>query len=119
MYLDTLPQFKNLPKDSLVLPSHKQPFVGLHKRVDELAEHHHEHLANLKAFCTQGKTIKECLPVLFKRELNEHNMFFAIAEALAHLNYLYFEGEVTRETNEDGHYVFTLMENDLADRAVS
>ncbi len=119
MYLDTLPQFKTLPSDALVLPSHKQPFIGLHKRVDELIEHHYEHLANLKAFCAQGKTIKECLPVLFKRELNEHNMFFAIAEALAHLNYLYFDNQVSRDTNQDGHYVFTLMENDLADRAIS
>ncbi|GAC34963.1 MBL fold metallo-hydrolase [Paraglaciecola polaris] len=108
MYLDTLPQFKNLPADALVLPSHKQPFVGLHSRVDTLIAHHHEHLGNLKAFCQEGKTIKECLPVLFKRELNEHNMFFAIAEALAHLNYLYFEQQLTRGINDKGQYVFTL-----------
>lgn len=107
MYLDTLPQFKNLPEDTLVLPSHKQPFIGLHNRVDELIEHHHEHLEHLREFCKEGKTIKECLPVLFKRELNEHNLFFAIAEAFSHLNYLYFEQEIRRDINDIGHYIFT------------
>lgn len=106
-YLDTLPQFKSLPSDALVLPSHKQPFIGLHTRVDELISHHHKHLENLKVFCEQGKTIKECLPVLFKRELNQHNMFFAIAEAFSHLNYLYFNQDFTREINHLGHYIFT------------
>jgi glyoxylase-like metal-dependent hydrolase (beta-lactamase superfamily II) len=107
MYLDTLPQFKNLPKDTLVLPSHKQPFIGLHTRVDELIEHHHEHLECLKEFCKTGKTIKDCLPVLFKRKLNEHNMFFAIAEAFSHLNYLYFEQQLSRDINSKDQYIFT------------
>lgn len=108
MYLDTLPQFKNLPKDTLVLPAHKQPFIGLHTRVDALIAHHHKHLERLKEFCKKGKTIKACLPVLFKRELNEHNMFFAIAEAFSHLNYLYFSQELTRAINDKGQYIFTL-----------
>lgn len=108
MYLDTLPQFKSLPKDTLVLPSHKQPFIGLHTRVDTLIAHHHQHLNNLKMFCETGKTIKECLPVLFKRELNQHNMFFAIAEAFSHLNYLYFENEFTRDVNDKGQYIYTV-----------
>jgi glyoxylase-like metal-dependent hydrolase (beta-lactamase superfamily II) len=115
MYLDTLPQFKKLSEDTLVLPSHKQPFIGLHSRVDTLIAHHHEHLASLKEFCKEGKTIKQCLPVLFKRELNEHNMFFAIAEAFSHLNYLYFERALTRDVNEKGQYIFTLKNEFLSD----
>jgi hypothetical protein len=107
MYLETLPQFKKLPKTTLVLPSHKQPFVGLHERVDALMAHHHQHLDNLREFCITGRTIKNCLPVLFKRELNQHNMFFAIAEAFSHLNYLYFEKEFTRDINDKGQYIFT------------
>jgi glyoxylase-like metal-dependent hydrolase (beta-lactamase superfamily II) len=106
LYLDTLPQFKDLPADALVLPSHKTPFTGLHARVDELIEHHHKHLNSLREFCADGKTIKDCLPVLFKRKLNPHNMFFAVAEAFAHLNYLYFADEFTREVNEEGQYIF-------------
>lgn len=108
MYLDTLPPFTQLPEDTLVLPSHKQPFYGLHARVNSLISHHHVHLDNLKAFCQQGKTIEQCLPVLFKRTLSAQNMFFAIAEAFAHLNYLYFEGEFSRELNAQGQFVFSL-----------
>lgn len=106
LYLDTLPQFTQLPLDTMVLPSHKQPFYGLHTRVNELISHHHTHLDNLRIFCEQGKTIEQCLPVLFKRKLNSHNLFFAIAEAFSHLNYLYFEGEFSRELNTDGQYIF-------------
>lgn len=105
-YLDTLPQFTQLPAETLVLPSHKQPFYGLHTRVNELLSHHQLHLNDLRDFCQKGKTIKQCLPVLFKRELNAHNMFFAIAEAFSHLNYLYFAGEFSRQINESGHFVF-------------
>jgi hypothetical protein len=35
-------------------------------------------------------------------------MNFAIAEAFAHLNYLYFEGEFSREINAKGQFIFTL-----------
>ncbi|WP_299074036.1 MBL fold metallo-hydrolase [uncultured Paraglaciecola sp.] len=110
LYLDTLPQFTQLPADCLVLPSHKRPFHGLHTRVQELISHHHQHLDNLRAFCVQGKTIEQCLPVLFKRKLSDQNMFFAIAEAFSHLNYLYFSGGASREINSDGHFVFKTSE---------
>lgn len=108
LYLDTLPQFIQLPENTLVLPSHKQPFYGLHSRVNELISHHHVHLHNLRDFCVQGKTIAQCLPVLFKRKLSSNNLFFAIAEAFSHLNYLYFAGECSREINAKGQFVFTI-----------
>jgi hypothetical protein len=34
-------------------------------------------------------------------------MFFAIAEAPTHLNYLYFSQELTRDINDKGQYIFT------------
>ena len=108
LYLDTLPQFTLLPEDALVLPSHKQPFHGLHTRVNDLISHHHVHLDDLRVFCEQGKTVEQCLAVLFKRKLNPHNMFFAIAEAFAHLNFLYFEGEFSREIDAKGQFIFAL-----------
>ncbi|MFT6270715.1 MAG: glyoxylase-like metal-dependent hydrolase (beta-lactamase superfamily II) [Alphaproteobacteria bacterium] len=107
-YLTTLPQFTELPADALVLPSHKQPFHGLHCRVNQLISHHHTHLDSLREFCKTPRTIEACLPVLFKRKLNQHNMFFAIAEAFSHLNYLYFAGECSRNINAQGQYLFTL-----------
>lgn len=106
LYLSTLPQFKTLPVSTKVLPSHKQPFTGLHARVDELLAHHHAHLKLLRDFCREERTVSDCLPILFKRKLNPHNMFFAIAEALAHLNYLYFQNECTKQLDGKGRWLF-------------
>lgn len=110
-YLDTLPQFKDLPETTLVLPSHKQPFRGLHTRVNQLISHHHQHLEALLEYCDEGKTIKQCLPILFKRKLTQHNMFFAIAESFAHLNYLYYAQQCTRTINAQGQYIYTRISN--------
>ncbi len=106
LYLSTLTKFSDLADDCLVLPSHKLPFIGVHVRIQELIKHHQEHLSNLFAFCSQGRTVEQCLPILFDRKLNEHNMFFAIAESLAHLNYLYKSNQLQRTVNDDGQYVF-------------
>lgn len=107
LYLDTLQQFLKLPEETIVLPSHKLPFTGLHDRVNGLVNHHLEHLGNILAFCSKPRTVNDILPVLFKRELNSHNVFFAIAEALAHLNYLFYEQKLFRSVNEDGQWVFS------------
>jgi hypothetical protein len=39
--------------------------------------------------------------VLFRRQLDTHQMSFAIGEALAHLNYLEAAGSVTRALGAD------------------
>jgi hypothetical protein len=39
---------------------------------------------------------------LFRRELDDHQTFFAMGEALAHLNYLMHAGRFTRQTGADG-----------------
>ena len=106
MYLSTLDQFKSLPSETHVLPSHKLPFTGLHTRVDELKAHHASHLDNLMAFCTEPRTVKDVMPVMFQRRLNPHNMFFAIAEALSHMNYLTNIGKLSKVVNEQGQWEF-------------
>ena len=106
-YLTTLPPFKALPEDTVVLPAHKLPFVGLHQRVDELLAHHHQHLCALKSACATPQTVAELLPVMFKRKLSSRNMVFAVAECYAHLNYLVAEGEITRTLVNDGVLTFT------------
>ncbi|PRO68031.1 MBL fold metallo-hydrolase [Alteromonas gracilis] len=112
-YLSTLPQFKLLPKDVTVLPAHKLPFVGLHERVDTLIEHHQEHLRALLEACERPQTVVALLPVMFKRKLSSRNMFFAVAECLSHLNYLYNKGMLSRDVNDKGHYEFTAIETKL------
>ncbi len=95
-YLTSLDHFTDLHADTLVLPSHRQPFTGVHTRIAELRAHHEAHLENLLDLCMVPQRVIDVLPHMFARELNEHGMFFAIAEAYAHLNYLFYQQQLTR-----------------------
>ncbi len=44
---------------------------------------------------------------MFKRKLDIHQMTFALGEALAHLNLLWLDGILTRQTGADGVIRFT------------
>ena len=102
LYLDSLARFRPLPEDALVLPSHGLPFRGLHRRLDALRAHHDERLAETLDALGEPRTAAELLPVLFRRQLDTHQMSFAIGEALAHLSYLEAAGSVTRTLDADG-----------------
>ncbi|WP_026376007.1 MBL fold metallo-hydrolase [Aestuariibacter salexigens] len=105
-YLTTLVPFKSLPKDTLGCPAHGLPFTGISTRIDKLTAHHHQHLLELQFACQTPLSAKDCLPVLFKRELSGNHLFFALAESLSHLNYLMYEGKLERNTDSDGVYRF-------------
>ena len=103
LFLDSLERYRELPADVLVLPSHGKPFRGAHERVAQLEKHHRERLAALKEVLAKGeKSAGDLLPVLFRRKLDAHQTFFAMGEAIAHLHYLYYAGEVERSPGADG-----------------
>jgi hypothetical protein len=85
-----------------VLPSHGLPFHGLRTRAAQLAEHHDQRLTELLAACTRPASAADVLPVLFRRKLDGHQIFFAMGEAIAHLNYLLHQGRLTSEQGPDG-----------------
>lgn len=102
-FLDSIAHYRELPADTLVLPSHGLPFRGAHARVAQLEAHHAERLAELEAACATGpRSASELLEVLFTRKLDVHQMFFAMGETVAHLNYLHEAGRVTRSEGADG-----------------
>ena len=45
---------------------------------------------------------------MFRRPLDAHQLTFAIGEALAHLHYLWFAGELERSTGSDGVIRFVM-----------
>ncbi len=106
LYLDSFAQFRALPEETLVLPSHGLPFYGLHRRLDDLVEHHEERLARTLQACAEPRTGAEIIPVLFRRQLDLHQLSFAIGEALAHLHFLVSRGELERECGSDGVHRF-------------
>ena len=91
------------PADTLVLPGHQLPFRGLHIRARELIAHHGERCALIAEACKQApRSAAELVPVLFKRDLDAHQMSFAFSETLAHVNYMLHEGALAWTTNSDG-----------------
>jgi glyoxylase-like metal-dependent hydrolase (beta-lactamase superfamily II) len=101
-FLDSLDNFVGLGGDPLVLPSHKQPFRGLERRVNEFRHHHEERLSHLADACVKPITCFEALPVLFGRPLRNEELGFGLGEGVAHLNYLEGRGELNSTVDERG-----------------
>jgi glyoxylase-like metal-dependent hydrolase (beta-lactamase superfamily II) len=102
-YLTSLEKFKALPAGTLVLPSHVQPFRGLHERAAELQDHHHERLGAIAEAMT-GKSLTgyEAIPILFGRQYEEFQLGLAMGECLAHLARLREDGKLSIEDGGDG-----------------
>ena len=93
-------------EDHLVLAGHKLPFTGLPLRMHQLIENHEHALERLMAWLVEPKVAVECFPPLFKRKIDEGTFGLATVEAIAHLNYLYQKGDITRERRDDGAWVY-------------
>jgi glyoxylase-like metal-dependent hydrolase (beta-lactamase superfamily II) len=103
-FLASLTPFESLPADTLVLPSHGLPFYGAAPRVTQLRAHHAARLAELAEAvrtATAPRSAADLLPVLFRRPLDVQQRFFAMGEAIAHLNYLWHGGQLARTAASD------------------
>lgn len=86
---------RGLPEDTLVLPGHQLPFRGLHRRCRELADHHAIRCRLIADACSAGpRTVADLVPVLFRRELDPHQLSFAFSETHAHVNHMVHRGEL-------------------------
>ena len=103
LYLASIEGLRKLPADTLVLPSHGKPFVGLHTRIGQLQDHHTERFAELLQACAVApQSAADVLQLLFKRVLDAHQTGFAMGEAVAHLHALADEGRLRMERGGDG-----------------
>jgi glyoxylase-like metal-dependent hydrolase (beta-lactamase superfamily II) len=104
-FLASLRAFAALPANTLVLPSHGPPFRGIGARVARLAEHHAQRLDELHRALVDARaprSAEDVIPVLFRRELDLQQRFFAMGEAIAHLNHLWRDGRAKRHVANDG-----------------
>ena len=104
-FLDSIAAFETLPPDTLVLPSHGLPFRGIPVRVAQLRAHHDARLSELAAAVGAAHapvSAADVVPVLFRRELDLQQRYFAMGEAIAHLNRLWRAGRVVRDVAADG-----------------
>ena len=75
-------------------------------RLEELVAHHEERLERTLAACTLPTTAAAVLAALFPRPLDAHQTGFALAETLAHLNYLVGQGVLRRWPGPGGAFLY-------------
>ncbi len=102
LFLDSLERYLELPAATLILPSHGLPFRGLHRRIGQLQEHHRLRLGELLAVCDAPRAAVDVLSTLFRRDLDAHQLSFAMGEAMAHLHFLQYHGDLARQVGTDG-----------------
>lgn len=107
-WLESCERFVEMARaDHLVLGGHKLPFTGLPVRLRQLIDNHHGALARLLDHLETPRAAGDCFPALFKRTIGDGEYGLALVEAIAHVNHLYQQGAVLRETRSDGAFVFS------------
>lgn len=104
-YLQSLEKVRKLDAD-LVIPSHGKPFHGANDRIDEIKAHHEERLEQTSEAIGEGAFVYNICKKLFRKELNTHEMRFAVGETLAHLEYLRIQGLCKREDRSGQWWYF-------------
>jgi len=102
-WLGSIAKLKTLPDDLLVLPSHGEPFTGLHARLDALAAGHAGRLDALAERLAEPARAVDCFATLFGRKIDDGSFGLATGEAMAHLRHLEVTGRVARDVC-DGVY---------------
>ncbi len=94
-FLATCRKFLDLlDPDTLILPSHRKPFVNVRYRLRELAVHHADRLNLMLAGAGRETSAGELIDVLFRSGLDGHQIGFAMGEIIAHLNHLVVLGHM-------------------------
>ncbi len=106
LFLESVERMLQLDDTLNILPSHGLPFTGAHARCHQLLAHHAERLDVLLAALTEPKSARDIISVLFRRELDGHQLSFAMGEAIAHLHHLFYSGKALRRRGDDGIWRF-------------
>ena len=103
-YLASLEKVSTLPA-SIVLPGHGEPFIGLAERTQEITEHHYERENRLlEMLREQPQNAYQLTEKLFhnRRLSNDETKRMAVAEVLAHLEHMRYNGRVEQQITKDG-----------------
>jgi glyoxylase-like metal-dependent hydrolase (beta-lactamase superfamily II) len=107
-WLDSCAKLQRLlSSDTLVMPSHNEPFRGAPHRLVEQVEEHESSLERLVALCAEPRRAVDCFPALFRSRITAGNYLMAAGESVAHLNCLRARGVLGRRTDPAGiHWYF-------------
>jgi glyoxylase-like metal-dependent hydrolase (beta-lactamase superfamily II) len=93
---------QEVPDAVLVLPSHNEPFYGLHARLADLIAAHEQRLVRVRAELAAPRRAIEVFGALFRRHIGLDMLGMATGESLAHLNCLIARGLATRSSDAAG-----------------
>jgi len=93
---------ERVPDDVLVLPSHNEPFHGLHARLTALITGHEQRLTRVHEELTSPKRAIDLFGVLFYRRVGVDMLSMATGESIAHLNCLIRRQLAVREVDAAG-----------------
>ncbi|ADV67949.1 MBL fold metallo-hydrolase [Deinococcus maricopensis] len=109
-YLRTLDTIARLDPRTTVVGHYGPTMEGAAERARQLTAHHHERLDTLEAAVrAQPRNAYDLSYVLFTRDLDASGRRFALAETLAHAEYLRLHGRLTRTwvgPQDRGHWVY-------------
>lgn len=91
-----------IPNDTLVLPSHQEPFRNNKARMQQLLDDHQTDLNRLRLAVDSPISPVEARAIMFDRELSMIDILLATGETLAHLNYLMHRGELDMSIDVHG-----------------
>ena len=98
-WLESCHRLRAMAGGQLVLPGHKLPFRGAAFRLTQLIENHESALARIiEALADGPRTAAQLFTPVFKREITGSQYGLALAESVAHMNYLHQTGLVRRQT---------------------
>ena len=102
-WLESLAAVKGrVPDDVLVLPSHNEPFRGLHARLAALISGHEERLRRVHAALEQPQRAVDAFRLLFRRTVGPELLSMATGESIAHMNCLLARGRAVSHTDSGG-----------------
>ncbi len=110
-FLTSLRELREL-KVALALPGHRHVIPDWCGRIDELIAHHGARLQVVKnaVASRDGATVFEVAGIVFEfARLTDHEMRFAMVEALSHLEYLVEAGDITRAEDHAGVWHYRLI----------
>lgn len=105
-YLVSLERFRPLAEQTLVLPSHGRPFIGLHRRLTQLAKHHERRLQETVALVRKPASARTVAMSLFHGAMEAGQARLGLAETLSHLHRLIAEGRARRLRGDDNTILF-------------
>ena len=99
-WLGSIDKLQTLPENLFVLPSHGDPFTGMHARLGALRDGHAGRLDALVEHLAEPRRAVDCFSVLFARKIEDGSYGLATGEAMAHLRHLEVEGRAVRQVRD-------------------